>query len=416
MVSIRRRDVFMMAVGAIAASRFHALTSQRMGDAWTNAVGTPVASDETSRRATSDSETAAALPNLGDIKPERVCSVSEGERQNERHCTYFGGRHNLKGAFTLIRRHLPQASLFIDIGANKGLVSSRWLELWRPELDINPKKYATTVVDAYFKLRNVTRQQSGHACGVTNMCDAPNPTEQAELAQMAPIPPLARPLVIHSFEPSSHLFLMHQWFLNNTESPTVRSHWKWHRIATSDVDTQLYFEQLWHEGSKINTATSKEPNTRAARLDTLAYHDKLFGENVMIDVLKIDAETVDAHVLTGASRLLEEQRIRLVMWETPNSFPINFTQAMGGIVKSFPQLIDTLDRYAGMTCYFPGTGGRAMKMTGCMEAFKKAPRCSGGNCPYENCGPDHSNAMCVHRVLAKPLYEAMEVGALTNEE
>jgi hypothetical protein len=107
----------------------------------------------------------------------------------------------------------------------------------------------------------------------------------------------------------------------------------------------------------------------------------MFGDRV-IDVLKIDAEQVDAKVLAGASRLLKENHIRVIMWETPNDFPITtFLDWFGGAVGSFGALISELDQYAGMTCYFPGSKNKMIKITGCWESLMEAPVCKNSNCP-----------------------------------
>jgi hypothetical protein len=345
--------------------------------------------------------------------------------------------------FTLIRFHLPNAQLLIDIGANKGLVSARWLELWRPNWNVTSLLYAKNVVKPYFALHEKTKE-AGHECGVTSMCDnAPDESERQALDRFAPV--LSRDkqttdsLVTHSFEPSQHLHTMHEEHLSKLpSSPSgssfrLRDHWKWHRIAASNWDGNVYFEALWNEGSSMKRLdAAKEPNTRSATLDMLAYQDKLFTtndnkENLMIDVLKIDAEQVDAKVLVGASRLLAEGRIRVVMWETPNDFPLNFPAWFAAgtppegqgqethPVPDFGSLIQLLNERAGMTCYFPGTDYKAIRTTGttCWTALVGAPKCENNYCPYgSGCPVAHSNALCVNREAAPLLYQALEASSL----
>ena len=47
------------------------------------------------------------------------------------------GRCNLDSVWDLVRAMMPNACTLVDVGANKGLVSARWLELWRPEARID---------------------------------------------------------------------------------------------------------------------------------------------------------------------------------------------------------------------------------------------------------------------------------------
>jgi FkbM family methyltransferase len=340
-------------------------------------------------------------------EPEPLCTPEQEERQGEVICKYYASRHNLKIIFPFLRFHMPEATLLVDVGANKGLVSARWLELWRPELGITPILYSQKYVAPVFKAHNVTDR----SCGVTSMCEKANPDEQATLAQFAPIVPHRSedPFQVYSFEPSLHLYDMHQEFRNAEDSimssPLVKSLWKWYKIAASDFDGDLYFKSLWNEGSKLEVPnTKKTPNIRSATLDTLAYGaDKMFGERT-IDILKIDAETVDAKVISGASRLLQDKRIRVLMWETPNDFPIDFPDCMGGRVQSFGELVEALNKYGGMTCYFPGKSNKAVRLTGCSQAVQERQGAS--------CRILHNNALCVHREIASSLYSAMEASSL----
>jgi hypothetical protein len=339
-------------------------------------------------------------------EPEPLCTPEQKERQGALICTYYQSRHNLKIIFPLLRSHMPEATLLVDVGANKGLVSARWLELWRPELGITPIIYSKEYLLPFFKAHNVTEK----GCGVTNMCEKAKPDEQATLARFSPIAPHRSEdtFQLHSFDPSVHLYDMHQKIRNTegsiTSSPLVKSLWKWHKIAASDFDGDVYFESLWHEGSTLDFETKKTPNIRSATLDTLAYGtDKMFGDRT-IDVLKIDAEKVDAKVISGASRLLQDKRIRVLMWETPNNFPIDFPDYMGGKVNSFGQLVEALNKYGGMTCYFPGNSNKAVRITGCSQAVRNDKKAS--------CKILHNNAMCVHREIASSLYNAMEASSL----
>ncbi|KAL7547118.1 hypothetical protein ACHAWF_010433 [Thalassiosira exigua] len=183
-----------------------------------------------------------------------------------------------------------------------------------------------------------------------------------------------------------------------------------------------FFLSTGTEGSKITTG-SRRPNTRSATLDSLAFEDKLFGEgNVVIDVLKVDAENVDALVLVGATRLLKEGRVRVVMWETPNSFPIQFpvrnarTDDATTTLPDFVALVDFMDSVMDMACYFPGRHGRYFRLTRCGVAeLLEQVTCP---CTYSKrgkCRLAHSNAFCVHRQAGSAVYNAIEKGLLVAD-
>jgi hypothetical protein len=140
----------------------------------------------------------------------------------------------------------------------------------------------------------------------------------------------------------------------------------------------------------------------------LAYQDNLFGDNhEIIDIVKVVCESVDAQVVMGAPRLLNEGRIRFIMWETPNSaeFPVksgdNDTE-----IKDFGGLIAHNMDSKGMACYFPGNK-RHVKLMGCWDEMKNAPKCKRA-CPYlQGCSLDHGNTLCVNRKLVPTLYQAI---------
>lgn len=368
---------------------------------------------------------------------EPACTPQQGFYQKANYCSIFLGRHNLKPFFTLVRFHMPDAKLLVDIGANKGLLSSRWLELWRPELNQSAIAHVD-FVKQYVKV-HAPEGTKLTWCGVTGMCDKPNLQERAFLDQYAPVTSHnrnnAEPFEIYSFEPSPHLYQMQQQYMSTRASDALRAVWKWFPHAASDVIKEVYFDAKWNEGSKIDPGKRggvTNTTTRTVTLDSLAHYPhphhphanvnnngsvsdikvntnpNLFG-NRTIDVLKIDAEGVDAAVLVGASQLLRDERIRVVMWETPNAFPLHFPDWFGGVAKDFGELMDRLDKYASMTCYFPGRDSKMIKLTKCWHGYlSTAPRCN--NMPILQ-----SNAICVSRNMASSLYRTLEAKALIHQ-
>jgi hypothetical protein len=107
----------------------------------------------------------------------------------------------------------------------------------------------------------------------------------------------AKPFQIHSLEPPPPLYAMRQHFLQNISKDEVRSVWTLSQIRSA----KSIFKYFWHEGSWIDRNQNQEPNTKVVTLDWLAYGpDNVFG-NCTLDVVKIDAEEVDALVLNGAA-------------------------------------------------------------------------------------------------------------------
>jgi FkbM family methyltransferase len=343
------------------------------------------------------------------------CSAEQASLQSESWCRHFAGRHNMEPFWKLLRFHMPDARTFADVGANKGLVSARWLNLWRPELNITSKRYSSDVVQPYFSKQEDPKgkKEGDHPCGVTPMCNDIDPKELKLLWECAPATPDSSPntpvhsFQIHSFEPSPPIFELHKEFgESDRASDKLRSAWNWHRLAVSNVVGEVYFNGLWNEGSSIEANSKETPNTKSVTLDSVA--EEIFGDRI-IDILKIDAENFDGQVVAGAARLLKEHRIRFITWESPNRFPMEIPE-WSITVKNFKEFIDAMEEHAGMTCYFPGHENKMIKVTGCMDSVWE--KCKSNSCPYKDCPVDFSNTACVDPNLAVSLARAMEAQAL----
>uniref|UniRef100_A0A7S1FK55 Methyltransferase FkbM domain-containing protein n=1 Tax=Noctiluca scintillans TaxID=2966 RepID=A0A7S1FK55_NOCSC len=330
-----------------------------------------------------------------------VCSEEQRDKQDKVVCDHFVGRDNLDEFLAYVRYHVPEASTFLDVGGNKGLFSARIFELWRPEFGISSKGYSRECVTPYFKR---TGFPSHNFCGKSNMCREVAPDVLARIRSFAMSPSEVRRdgdlFVVHSFEPQPLLFDMHVEYQGHNG---FREVWQWHRLAVSDFHGQVRFPNNTDEGGAIMMDGEEGTVVETVTLDTLAYGHRLFGNRV-IDVLKIDAEGFDAQVVAGASRLLFEQRIRVMMWETPNRFPLTL---MGEIVTSHEALCDVLDRKALMTCYIPAKHDRMIKLTGCSQVL--SVKCS---VKRQVQRVSKANVMCVHRTNAEHFARVVEERAL----
>jgi hypothetical protein len=173
-------------------------------------------------------------------------------------------------------------------------------ELWRPSYGMTPTIYAKSWVKPYYESHNITKKMAGDECGIENYCvgkntQPENDRQEKMVNDLSPLLPehllAEHDFVVHSFEPSNQLFEMHQQFGQNPapEYLNLKSHWQWHKIAAADLDGDVFFDSLWNEGSSI-AINKGVPNTRAAKLDTLAYGSEQMFRDRIIDVLKIDAE------------------------------------------------------------------------------------------------------------------------------
>mmetsp|Transcript_59322 Transcript_59322/g.111965 ORF Transcript_59322/g.111965 Transcript_59322/m.111965 type:complete len:404 (-) Transcript_59322:45-1256(-) len=264
----------------------------------------------------------------------------------------------------LIRMHFPDVATVVDVGANKGLVSSHIISLWRPDLRVLPEKLVPHF-KAYFAEHNI----STNPCGP---CTCPPVKEHVAGPYPERSPGVG--FEVHSLEPSRNLAglsrrLAIEHFVN------ASALWTWHPVALSDAPGHVMFDTKWGEGSKLlldgkhsslnETAASKVWNTLHHTPGTPEYVrvavstvDRFAARHHLdsIDILKIDAEGVDLKVLVGAGLLFEARKVKLVVWEMPvGPFPVSFPSASGVAhqVGSYRELVAFLSAVAGMECYMP---------------------------------------------------------------
>lgn len=79
-------------------------------------------------------------------------------------------------------------------------------------------------------------------------------------------------------------------------------------------------------------------------------------------MLKIDAEGSDSEVIQGATGLISEKKVRVLVYESPLSYPLEMVTAGAftpnptkKLLHSFGELAAYLDE-AGMDCYIPVSG------------------------------------------------------------
>jgi len=398
---------------------------------------------------TATPEVASKLPSTQldeSYLPSLHCTRVHIETQLSDWCETYAGRHNIPDVLAILRYLLPNASTFVDVGANKGLLSARILELWRPQWNITSQYYARSFVIPYFEsLKSQNLSVDTRPCGVTDMC---KPAEVHDWMKQygssivrddysslsaAMTDEKEDAFVIHSIEPSPPIFDMHMVYQNNASmcSDVIRRHWKWHRLAASNVNGIVQFRAEIHEGGAISTGKGGGlVDVVSTTLDAVSGYGNsdlnnqdqeqgitndhsmpdLLRKDIVIDVLKIDAENFDAQVVEGAAQLLSNHRIRVLFWETPSRFPVHM---FGRNITTFAEMVDALDHFATMNCYFPGVEGRMIKVTGgCFTPELATASCSSRHCPHKACKVEHSNAMCVSRQAAAEVARAFETHAI----
>jgi hypothetical protein len=146
-----------------------------------------------------------------------------------------------------------------------------------------------------------------------------------------------------------------------------------------------------------------------------------------IDVLKIDAEGVDAKVLAGAAGLFAAGMVTVVVWEMPISLPVTFDPVAsaaivaasaagrsGGnspkikasstavVVRTLKELVAHLSEVAELECYMPGKRGLTLSLRHWHEGIEN------GMFGRLNRG----NALCASRVRAPEMVAALNARSL----
>ena len=116
-------------------------------------------------------------------------------------------------------------------------------------------------------------------------------------------------LVIHSFEPAIATFKI----LAENFKPYTNI--QLYNMALSDAIGKAIFYQTEVLGETSSLIQRTKENYQAQYEVEVNTIDNLFTNNDTIDFIKIDTEGNDFHVLNGAKKLLEQQRIRYIQFE-----------------------------------------------------------------------------------------------------
>ena len=281
--------------------------------------------------------------------------------------------------WTLVRAHL-EGRVFVDVGATRGLVSALMLHNWAPQCNVSLTSELFEIA-AYYESNG--RQQALDPCHMdivkgrkkgllmdrTN--DLPRRAFSSSLAngegRSRDADKCAESgIVVHSFEANPSHFEM------ATElRSSMNASWIWHPEHVSNFDGTDARRNVWdataplvsnQQGAGLfyrehQQIEKLEPEVSVTTLDAWAERDL---HRQKIAVLKIDAKGHEGNVLVGASRLLTDQQVDLLLFGRPQTYPLAFflrdavhTKNITAFVKSERDLFDYfLD--IGYTCYLPG--------------------------------------------------------------
>ena len=335
--------------------------------------------------------------------PPPATGAMEGtvdEAQHARRCELATGFCTTleAGLWDLVAAHWPrdQKLVVADVGANKDFFSSRALALFAPRCGVDPNLVRGAVC-AYLKSRAVEEEAEGP-------CNT--------LFDSAPLvvggTPCGRGAQVHSFEPSPPLYGM-ATTLQRAVFAESRPAWRWHRAALADYEGSSTFHAVWHEGSALQRRIDGGRRLAAANdsrvvvpVTTLDAWAARHGVE-HLGLVKIDAEGHDLAVVDGASRLLREGRIVLLIWKGAQRWPDAAKRLDGDLYRGPEAYFAALARL-GMDCYLLSRG-RHLLLAGTTAA-----RLGQVPCPYAGAVENWTNPAVAAALGRKPCRRAPQVG------
>jgi FkbM family methyltransferase len=275
----------------------------------------------------------------------------------------------------------PEASVFVDIGVNRGFISTLIFSLWGGGgYDVSPiSQFEIYKKHDYFR----NNRNPGGVCHSAFNYGYPLYCPQ-NYRQESGLCTVKNDIHLYSIDGSPFIISTLQDVISNRHPSDVASHWKVKNFAMSDtkgfaeftVQNETYmagFEggSITADNTKAKRATEKVPMTT---LDDFA---NTYIEQKKVDIVKIDAEGFDTHVIRGAHEMLSERRVGMITWESGN--PVSLKQNLKYLSE---QKFD---------CYSPDWRGFIKLTGGCVNRLQR-----GGN------------VFCVSRVHAPGVALAFE--------
>jgi len=293
----------------------------------------------------------------------------------------------------LVHLVMPRASVFVDIGSNKGYTAARFYSLWNPELGLTAPKW-------YKTMQQVSRDPEISSCGQCNDCredteafasvgarmcgpesaHTTNPNAKRTLQQAGQVSCNHRqdkytPIRVYSFdgnnvlvnavkngiktlagndaklkEGTSNNFLPE--YLPGNPGYLLEKYWSVEQQAFSDVyepgKTLTFIESA--EVGHIADDRNDKTKGRRVTVPVLTVDQLMIREGLdYIDFLKIDTEGFDLMVIEGAQKSLSQHKVGILLFELNTVWPKMFK----GSSTPLKQVITELGG-KGYVCYLEG--------------------------------------------------------------
>jgi len=318
-----------------------------------------------------------------------------------------------------LRRALPDATLFIDVGFNKGYTAAQALARWAPEAGLTPSTLYAALVDGTGCVAETSASRAPDGspivgCGITflesayqiDLCGEGaarrcvwSPEEAAAAhadAEAVPRAAATPPFRVVAFDASR--FATRLWdhaapLLPASATAAVELH----RMALGAAPAPFVeFPTDGAEHRGINTCPDCATERVALEsLDNLMLA-QLTALDATIDVLKVDAEGADIDIIKGAAGLLAANRVRALLFEVHGKGSWTNT--------SLCRVVDYLDSLYGMACFHVGnTHFVALNNQCCADSHLDDLRTKGST--HRVAG---SNVFCASRDAAPALVAELE--------
>eukprot|EP00924_Labyrinthula_sp_SR-Ha-C_P016736 snap_masked-scaffold_6-processed-gene-13.23-mRNA-1 protein AED:0.09 eAED:1.00 QI:0/-1/0/1/-1/1/1/0/456 len=314
----------------------------------------------------------------------RKCTVDEAEYQQKMfHAAKVRGcPPNDDIWLRLVHAIMPTASVFVDIGSNKGYSAVKFFELWAPELKLDPGSW-------HESLKKSSSVKAVTECGACADCIFNKHNDGfiklysrlcEEKAKMTNSPGLRKPLrdatehicsdlekthsvTVHSFDGSKILIDAVQTAIGyRTNKREVRDAWSVELKAFSNEFRPRKGLQFVEDGElghildpmdpRIYTPEKKEELKKFKKHRVPVWTiDELFNlkDFKHIDLLKVDAEGHDIFVLEGGTYSFLKSKVTAILFEYNKLWPDTYkgsVQPLGYIVRKMQSL--------GYICYLEG--------------------------------------------------------------
>lgn len=298
--------------------------------------------------------------------------------------------------------------VFIDVGANKGFISSLFMKLWGGNtLKISPLE----LYEASYKRKLLGRSRhpfglckSGYNRGLSlnyNQLSLSAPASESEVKTKEN---MRKRIKVYSIDGNKNLVDAMNHLIATDLSIPESVHWKFYNFAVSNKVGLTFFDlnggnatgqaDIGFEGSKIrkDSRTSLRNGVAVVPVNMTTVDEFVDRYNIEhVDILKIDAEGSDNAVLEGSKRLIRNS-VSMFVFEA-QSPSVAMTTAM---IEEYDQL--------GFSCYSTTKYGLFKWNGGCMPD---------GDAAVKNKG----NIFCVSRSRAPLLsltFDAVSFPALVD--